>query len=387
MRVLRLLLCALVLAGCTYTRREIEHPEPLPYRFTLLPYPTYDGDEGLQGWISTGWRRPNNRLPAPVSESVLLDARYAVSGTRGISLSWDRMGRTRAWRSYARVASERLNRAPYYGVGNGTPEVDSLNELDPPFYRYQLLRTTAYGVYQREVVRHVRLHTAVQLRHYRSLPLGPNTLYAQDIAAGVVPDSGSANSAELRFGVLYDTRDEEATPSRGAFLEGMWATSFGDHAYDRFLLSARGFIPLGEFDDWVLGLRQTTELATGTVPFYVSYERLTTWYLEDGFGGERSLRLQPQGRYVAPNRYVASVDLRKKLYDIPWPTSPVRLWALAFADFGRLWDKGETPNIEGHHWSAGIGSRLQISKGTLFGLDIGTSDAGPSFAISTVFAF
>jgi outer membrane protein assembly factor BamA len=297
------------------------------------------------------------------------------------------MGRTRAWRSYARVASERLNRAPYYGVGNETPEVDSLNELDPPYYRYQLLRTTAYGVYQREIVRHVRLHGAVQLRHYRSQPLGPNTLYAQDIAAGVVPDSGSANSAELRLGVLYDTRDEEATPTRGAFLEGMWATSFGDHTYDRYLVSARGFIPFGEFDDWVLGLRQTAELATGTVPFYVSYERLTTWYLEDGFGGERSLRLQPQGRYVAPNRYVASVDLRKKLYDVPWPTSPVRLWALAFADFGRLWDKGETPNIEGHHWSAGIGSRLQISKGTLFGLDIGSSDAGPGFAISTVFAF
>jgi hypothetical protein len=383
----RLLLLALLLQGCLYSRQELESPPPLPYRFTLFPYPTYDDDEGLQLWLSTGWRRPTNRLPPPVSESIMLDARYAASGTRGASISYDRMGRTRAWRMYARLASERLNRAPYYGIGNETTEEDSLQDLDPPFYRYQLLRTTVYAVYEREVVRHVRLHAAMQARHYRARPLGPHTLYAQDIAAGVVPESGSANSAELRLGAVYDTRNEELTPSSGAFLEGMWATSFGDRRYDRYLVSARGFVPLDEFRTWILGLRQTTELATGTVPFYISYERLTTWYLEDGFGGDRSLRLQPQGRYVAPNRWVASVDLRRKIYDLPLPASPVRLWALVFADAGRVWNPGETPKLQGVHWSAGLGSRLQISKGTLFGLDIGGSDLGPSFAISTVFAF
>jgi len=167
----------------------------------------------------------------------------------------------------------------------------------------------------------------------------------------------------------------------------MWATSFGDHKYDRFLVSARGFIPLDQYTDWVLGLRQTTELATGNVPFYVSYERLTTWYLEDGFGGERSLRLQPPGRYVAPNRWVASVDLRRKILDFPYPTSPVRLWALAFADAGRLWNTGEKPAVKNAHWSAGLGTRLQISKATVFGVDLGSSDNGFGWAISTTFAF
>ena len=69
-------------------------------------------------------------------------------------------GRSRAWRLYGRLAAERLNRAPYYGIGNEAPEVDSLNGLDPPYYRYQLLRSTAYGVYERAIVRHVRLHVA-----------------------------------------------------------------------------------------------------------------------------------------------------------------------------------------------------------------------------------
>ncbi len=387
MRRLPLLALLLLAQGCIYAREELVEPVPGPLRFNVLPYPTYDGDEGIQGWVSGGWRRPGNRLPAPVVEAITVDARYAASGTRGIGLAWDRAGRNPRWRSYARVAFERLNRAPYYGVGNQAPEVDSLAALDPPYYRYQLLRSTAYGVYQRRLVPHVRGHLALQARHYRALPLGPQSLYGEDVANAVTQDVGSATSAELRTGLLYDTRDEESTPTRGILLEGMWATSVGDHRYDRFLVSARGFIPFGEFDQWVLGLRHTTELATGHPPFYVAYERLTTWYLEDGFGGERSLRLQPPGRYVAPNRSVASVDLRKKVLDVPMPASPFRLWILGFADVGRLWREGERPSLTNLHWSGGVGTRFQMSKATIFGLDVGGSDLGANFAVSTTFAF
>ena len=39
-------------------------------------------------------------------------------------------------------------------------------------------------------------------------------------------------------------------------------------------------------------------------------------------------------------------------------------------------------------WNLGrAGSRLQVSKGTVFGIDLGSSDAGPSWAISATFAF
>jgi hypothetical protein len=387
-RRLPLLALLLPLHGCLYPRQELERPAALPYRFNLFPYPTYDGDEGIQGWLSAGWRRPANRLPAPVSENINIEARYAASGTRGIALSWDRAGRSRHWRSYARIGFERLNRAPYYGVGNeAAEEVDSLAALEPPYYRYQLLRSTGYAVYQRELVRNVRAHAALQARHYRVLPLGAPSLYGEDVANAVIADVGSATSAELRGGLLYDTRNEEATPTRGILLEGMWATSIGDHRYDRFLISARGFLPFGAFDQWVLGLRSTTELATGRVPFYVAYERLTTWHLEDGFGGERSLRLQLPGRYVAPNRSVASVDLRKKVLDMPLPTSPFRVWVVGFADVGRLWRAGESPSFTGLHWSGGVGGRVQISKVTMFGMDVGATDQGAGFAVSTSFAF
>jgi len=382
-----LAVCVL-LQACIYSHREVESPPPQPFDFRLLPYPTYDADEGLQGHLLAAFRRPANRLPPPVSEMVSLDARIATSGTRGALLAYDRSGRTIHWRLYTLLGAERLRRAPYYGVGNDAFINDSTQSLFPHYYRYQLLRTTAYVAYQHMLGSpHLRIHLAAQARHYAADPLEDSTLFAADVRGGTLSDSGTASTAELRLGLLWDTRDEEASPSRGVLLETMAARALGDNDYTRYLVGARVFVPLDEFESWVLGLRQTTELASGTVPFYVAYERLTTWYLEDGFGGDRSLRLQPPGRYVAPNRVVVSADLRHKVLDVPYPASPFRLWMLGFGDIGRLWNAGETPQLRGLHWSAGLGGRAQFAKGTLFGVDIGASDAGFGFAISTMFAF
>jgi hemolysin activation/secretion protein len=66
----------------------------------------------------------------------------------------------------------------------------------------------------------------------------------------------------------------------------------------------------------------------------------------------------------------------------------VRLWFLVFGDVGRLWNPGETPSLTGLHWAAGVGSRIQIAKGTLFGLDLGVNDdQGFAFTIGTSFGF
>lgn len=389
MRRAAALACSLLLAACTYTRRDVENPPPQPFRLQVIPYPTYDGDEGLAGHLSVGWKRPANRRPPPVVENIVVDARIATSGTRGVTVYWDAPGRWRNWRFLAWAGAERLRRAPYFGIGNDAEVNDSLEAAngDIPYYRYELLRTTAYGAVQRRLSPRVRLHLGAQVRHYRATPLDSNTMLGHDIAAGAV-DTGRATNAELRLGLLYDSRDWEATPSRGVFIETMGARGVSGEDYQRWLVSAREFFPLDEFERWVLGFRQTAELASGPVPYYVAYERLTTWYPEDGFGGPTSIRLYDSGRYLATDRTVLSADLRFKYLDIPYPMSPVRLWFLAFADVGRLWNPDQTPSLTGLHWAAGVGSRLQIAKGTLFGLDLGVNDdQGVAFTLGTSFGF
>lgn len=375
-------LLAAVLPGC-YTQADIDKSAVTPMFFRALPYPTWDTDEHLAGHLVAGWRSAANRRPPPVSKSLGVDARIAASGTRGALFSFDAPGRWRNWRVLAALGSERLQRAPFYGVGNSNTISDTLPST---FYRYSLLRTTALATVERRIAGPFRLHTAIQWRHYHARPEGDSTLFGRFVTAGLADTTGTSNT-EVRLGLLFDTRDEEASPTRGVFLEAMGARSVSGYGYTRTLLSAREFIHLGSLEQWVIGLRQGAELATGSVPVFVSYERLTTWYPDDGFGGPTSLRLFTAGRFLADNRAIASADLRYKWLDAPFPASPVRIWVLGFADVGRLWNRGENPAIRDWHWTTGGGARLQISKSTIIGLDLGLADGAFGFGVGTSFAF
>ncbi len=358
---------------------------PLDWYFRLLPYPTYDPDEGLTGNLRVAWIKPSNREPPPVSKAMVINARAATSGTRGVVAMYDAPGWYRDWRFLGYVGVERLRRVPYYGQGNNSSVSDT---LPTSFYRYSLIRTTAGGVVQRRIAGQLRLHLGGQWRYYRAASLGDTTAYGADVTAGRVTDTLGVHNVEARAGLIWDTRDEEASPSSGVVFEAMAARGLSDARYNRWLFSAREFIPLGEFEQWVIGLRQTAEIASGQVPVFVSYERLTTWYPEDGFGGPTSIRLYTTGRWLAQNRSVFSVDVRKKLLDFPLRTSPFRAWALAFGDVGRLWNAGASPSLSGLHWAAGVGGRLQFGKANIFGLDIGVNDAdGVAFGVGTSFAF
>jgi len=372
-----------VLAAC-YTRADIDRPPPpAPLYFQALPYPSYDSDEGLALHALVGWRRPANRRPPPVSLAFGFDGRLATSGTRGLLFTYDAAGIWKNWRLLAIAGAERLNRAPFYGTGNDATINDS---LPTTFYRYQLLRTTLLATVHRRVVGHVRALGGVQWRHYRAQPLADSTLFGDAVQAGQI-DTAAKSNVELRAGLMFDTRDQEASPTRGVFLETMVARTVSGYDYTRYLIGARAFAHFGSLEQWVVGLRQTTELATGTVPLPIAYERLTTWYPEDGFGGPTSLRLFPTGRFLSPNRWVYSADLRYKALDAPFPTTPVRLWLLGFVDAGRVWNAGESPSIADLHWSTGVGGRLQFSKSAIFGLDVGRNDEGFGFAFGTAFAF
>jgi hypothetical protein len=364
-------------------RAALPRAKPDPWFFRSMAYPTWDRDEGLMGHLAIAFRKGPNRRPPAVSKAVGIETRLAGSGTRGAILTYDAPGAWRDWRLLAQVGAERLERAPFYGAGNGSTIADSLSNR---FYRYSLLRTGALVEVQRHLFGPLRLHAGLQWRHYHARPL-PDTGAFGVYLAGAPADSMPFSVLETRAGLLFDTRDFEATPDRGVFLEAMVAHAARGASYDRYLLSAREFAPFGYYQQLVLGLRQTVELASGTVPLAVQFERLTTWYPEDGFGGATSLRLYAPGRFLAPNRAVASVDLRYKVLDAPFPKSPLRLWVLGFADAGRVWDAGQTPSWSGVHWSAGLGGRIQFGKGTLFGLDIGGNDERFSFALVTAFAF
>ena len=374
------------------TGRRATPPSSDYWQFYLLPYPSYNALEGLGLWLVGGWNKA--ALPGPVPTGIAIQplAQISTSGTRGIQLTLDHSGRWPNWRLLLSVGSLREQRAPYFGTGNDSPYADSLEAAyGLAYYTYSLLRTTAIATLRRRVIGPLHVQAGAQWRHYRALPLvRPRSRLADDLAAGAPLDTGSADGLEARAALLLDTRDEEASPSRGIYFEALYARAVrgaGDFDYTRYGASFRQFLQLGEHT--TLGFRQGVELTRGRIPFYVSSERMTSWRPEDGFGGPTTLRVNLPGRWTGPNKALASVDLRYKLrHYLPTPTMPVRVWLLAFADAGRVWDDGERFEARHLHTGYGVGTRIQVGRGGLFGLDIGWSpDARVNFTTAVTFGF
>ncbi|MEK7667224.1 MAG: BamA/TamA family outer membrane protein, partial [Gemmatimonadota bacterium] len=367
-------------------------PDSRYWSFLLLPIPTFNTIEGLGVSLVGGWSFPSKPGPIPRGISITPVAHASWSGTRGVGVLVDAPGYWRGWRLLAVGMAERWQRMPYFGIGNGSIYSDSLeSRFGTEYYAYSLSRLTGHVAIQRDLPGPFRLHVGAQWRRYGARPLAEDTSFlGEEVAAGLPRDTGTATGAEVRAGLLFDTRDEEASPSRGLFLEAMAVrglSAVGDLDYRRYLLSAREFLSLS----WttVLAFRQSVELADGHLPHYVAQERLTTWLPEDGFGSPTSLRVNLLGRWVGANKALASVDLRYKKWDFPvTETMPIRLWLLLFADAGRLWGDGEGFAWKHWHTGYGMGARLQFSRGAIFGLDVGWSpDAGITFATAFSFGF
>jgi hypothetical protein len=349
-----------------------------PWSWLLVPLPTYSSLEGLGVELAGGWWKSAPPGPIPTGAAINPGASITTSGTQTLSLTYNNTGRVPGWRFLVLAGYERIQHAPYFGLGNASVLNDSLeaaNGGDAHYDRYSLMRTTGIVAVQHHVTGPLRVHLGAQYRHYRATPLGgaPTALGA-DLATGVVADTGSSTSLELRGALLFDTRDEEASPSRGVFLEAIGAkalTGPGNFGYTRWALGASEFVPLGP--ETVLAFRESVQLARGVLPFYIAYERLTSWLPADGFGGTTTLRQNIQGRWLGANTALASADFRHKYWDTAIGISPIRLWLVVHADVGRVWNVGERFRLSGLHSGYGVGAIGQFGRAALFGLEIGWS--------------
>ena len=345
-----------------------------PWSWLLIPLPTYSSLDGVE--LAGGWWKSAPPGPIPTGASINPGASISTSGAQTVSLTYNNTARVPGWRFLAIAGYERIQHAPYFGLGNASTISDSLesaNGGDSHYYRYSLTRATGIIAVQHQIAGPLRMLAGGQYRRYRATPLGglPTALGA-DLATGVVSDTGSSTSLELRGGLLFDTRDEEASPSRGVFVEAIGAKALkgaGDFDYTRWALGACEFTPVGL--ETVLALRQSVQFARGMLPFYIAYERLTSWLPEDGFGGTTTLRQNIQGRWLGANTALASVDLRHKYLDTAIGISPIRLWLVAHADVGRVWNQGERFRWSGLHSGYGAGAIIQFGRASMFGVELG----------------
>ncbi|MDR2586099.1 MAG: outer membrane protein assembly factor [Prevotellaceae bacterium] len=123
------------------------------------------------------------------------------------------------------------------------------------------------------------------------------TLYDKYVRWGIIPDAekNGGNISALRLGIMYDTRDFEAAPSRGIWAEAnmTMAPKFlgTSNPFFRYMATFRHYIPLAK-DDLVFAYRLNYQGSVGSLPFYVMpvFSTIGKEYDRDGTGGYRTVR-------------------------------------------------------------------------------------------------
>ena len=156
----------------------------------------------------------------------------------------------------------------------------------------------------------------VELDKYK----GEHSLYEEYRLLGLIDKSEVAGThLELKAGLVYDTRDMEAAPTKGYCAEVVASYSpalFGDAgAYGRIMATWRQFFPVVG-DRLVLGYRVNWQQTFGDAPFYLQ-QTTTPLYLRqiknEGLGGKNSIRGVLQNRILADGYAWANFEARVKI--------------------------------------------------------------------------
>lgn len=230
----------------------------------------------------------------------------------------------------------------------------------------------------------------VQLDKYE----GELSLYELYLGSGLINDSEvKGTHLELKGGLVYDTRDMEAAPTRGYCAEVVGSFSpgiFGEaESYGRIMATWRQFFPVMG-DRLVLGYRVNWQQTFGNAPFYLQ-QMTTPLYLRqiknEGLGGKNSIRGVYQNRILADGYAWANFEARVKVVNFRFINQNWYVALNPFVDAGvitknRKFDKMDNTIMEGLgiysgdgfggvHASAGMGVKIVMNHNFIISCEYG----------------
>jgi outer membrane protein assembly factor BamA len=347
-----------------------------------VPALNYDSDEGFgYGVVAELYRqRPGaTRYLYTLQPTVQLSTR----GKQEVSLFVDAPHLLPdGWRFDLLVSSDRQVAAPYYGIGNASaydPALDRTDGPDPYYYRFGRVRRQLSGNVQRQLgALPVRALAGAGVARV-SVDPSPHdqgtTLLAQQLA-GAAP--APARSNHLRGGLIWDTRDRESGPTRGAWSEVLvqrFDRALGsDFEYTRWTVTDRRYAPLGS-GRTVFANRFLLQGVEGDAPLHDLFVIQTSFKQQEGLGGAKSVRGLPKNRFVGQGLALWNAELRWRAADFQAAGKPLHLVLTGFVDSGRVWDGRIVPGelLTDLHHGVGGGVRLGMGESFVVAVDAGRS--------------
>lgn len=230
----------------------------------------------------------------------------------------------------------------------------------------------------------------VQLEKYKD----ELSLYELYLGSGLINDNEvKGTHIELKGGLVYDTRDMEAAPTRGYCAEIVGSFSpgiFGEaESYGRIMATWRQFFPVVG-DKLVLGYRMNWQQTFGNAPFYLQ-QMTTPLYLRqiknEGLGGKNSIRGVYQNRILADGYAWANFEARVKVVNFRFINQNWYVALNPFVDAGvitksRKFDQMDSDLLKvagiysgdgfgGVHASAGMGVKIVMNHNFIISCEYG----------------
>lgn len=353
-----------------------EAPVPaLPPSITVLPVPliTYDSDNKL-GFGAVGAFYYDDHRVEPYRLGLVLQL---LETTVGVADDYLNVDLVHPFDLPVRFTGEfRYRREPnasWFGAGNTTPRLTSA----PSAYNLFSQETPA----ARLTVQHpLGTHWSTlfaYLFEYSVISPYPGSLLEMTKPTGI----GGGRNASLLLGFAYDSRDNEAWPTRGQFLEisarssNEWTGSnfnwVGGTAIARMFFLLPGNVVLAE--------RLLIDVMDGNVPFY---DLNATGSLQevDGLGGVNSMRGFVKDRFVGLGKVLENVEVRRLFNSVTILNTHIDFGGVLFGDVGRVY--GQTfhdgpPLLV--HGDLGVGVRAMMNRELVLRLDVALSNEGPRF--------
>lgn len=385
-RTSRLFATLAILLGASATTASAQQPDDeRGWELTPLPVLGYDTDEGFiyGAAVQADHFGPDGQV-RPYRVSVRPAFQLSTEGRRSATVFLDAPHLLPGgWRVTVFGGLERHIATPYYGLGNSSAYDEALDANggpNPYYYRYGRTRN--------------------ELDFDLQAPLGDTPLRVlfgggmAKVAIDPTPhDEGTTLLAAefesspqglprgwtnfIRGGIIWDTRDREIGPTRGAWSEILVKRAAenlaGDYSFTRWTLTDRRYYSL--VDGLVLANRIVLQGTSGDVPFYELQSIESSFKREEALGGARSVRGLPKNRYAGKGLFLWNLEFRYDTWDFTALGRDARLVTGVFLDSGRVWAGSVDVGDLFSYWHNGVGGslRLQVGESFVAGLDVAHS--------------
>ena len=217
------------------------------------------------------------------------------------------------------------------------------------------------------------------------------TLYDKYVEWNIIKD-GEKNGGQtnmFKFGLVYDTRDQEGNPMKGIWSEALilYAPSFGgESSYTKLAFTHRQYFTLKkELLSFAYRLSYQPKIA-GEIPFYMLPFVYDSKQNRDGLGGAKTLRGILLNRIVGNDLLFANFELRWKFYRGIIKSQNIYLAINTFVDAGMVTkaydvntdhiksselENNFTTKEEAVHGSYGVGLNIVINHNFIVSVNYG----------------